>query len=511
MDPRSAAVRDRADRCPGVLRLHEAADGAMARVRLPGGRVDAAGIEAIAALATAHGNGLVELTSRASVQIRGLSTGAGEPVAARLALAGLLPSIAHDRVRNVLASPFGGRLAASVAITDDVVASLDAGLCADAALARLPGRFWFAVDDGSGFACDTRADVALVADAPGRFRLWLGGLRTSLVAGVSDAPRLALDAARGFLALPTEGRVSNLDRIQVNIRHTVAAGGRAWRVAEVQDAPARIARALGGELAPAALAAPVGATPAAWRGRDDHARLSPHRHDGHAPTPPSRVDAGVLTQADGRVAVTALAPLGRVEPGTLRRLARLASEVRVSTSRTITIVDVAPGDADELVGELAAAGLVTTPGSGWHGLSACAGLGACASAQADVRAAAAERARRRPADAPAEHWTACERGCGRSAGAVGAGRATGAAGATGATVGVVVSGDQVTIEAGDAIAVVPDVAAALTLLARRRAPGPAGDGAPARAPARAEGPPEARAEAPVPAQAPAPAPAGAGS
>jgi sulfite reductase beta subunit-like hemoprotein len=414
MDPRSAAVRDRADRCPGVLRLHEAADGAMARVRLPGGRVDAAGLEAIAVLAAAHGNGLVELTSRASVQIRGLSTGAGEPVAARLARAGLLPSLAHDRVRNVLASPFGGRLAASVAMTDDLVAALDADLCADAGLAGLPGRFLFAVDDGSGLGCDGRADVALVADAPARFRLWLGGLRTSLVAGAADAPRLALDAARAFLALPAEGRVSKKGRISPTIRQAPASKGRAWRVA------------------------------------------------------PSRIDAGVVPQTDGRVAVTALTPLGRLSPGALRRLARVAPEVRVSTSRTITIVDVAAGDAAEIVGELAAAGLVTTPGSGWQGLSACAGLGACASAHADVRAAAAERARHRPAGAPAEHWTACERGCGRPA------DATDAGGAAGATIGVVVSGDRVTIEAGGAIMVVPDVTAALALLAP--APTPAGAG-----------------------------------
>ena len=31
------------DRCPGVLTLHETADGRLARVRLPGGRIDARG------------------------------------------------------------------------------------------------------------------------------------------------------------------------------------------------------------------------------------------------------------------------------------------------------------------------------------------------------------------------------------------------------------------------------------------------------------------------------------
>src|SRR5436853_408982 len=47
MDSRSATVRERTDRCPGVLRLHEAADGWLARVRLPGGRVDARGLLAV--------------------------------------------------------------------------------------------------------------------------------------------------------------------------------------------------------------------------------------------------------------------------------------------------------------------------------------------------------------------------------------------------------------------------------------------------------------------------------
>src|ERR1700710_1389612 len=104
MDSRSATVRERTDRCPGVLRLHEAADGFMARVRLPGGRVSRGGLLAGADVAS-WGHGVVERTSRASLQIRGLDPCDRERVAARLACAGLLPSAAHDRVRNVLASP----------------------------------------------------------------------------------------------------------------------------------------------------------------------------------------------------------------------------------------------------------------------------------------------------------------------------------------------------------------------------------------------------------------------
>jgi precorrin-3B synthase len=51
MDPGGAASpvipARRPDRCPGVLRLHEAGDGLLARVRLPGGVLSARGLRAV--------------------------------------------------------------------------------------------------------------------------------------------------------------------------------------------------------------------------------------------------------------------------------------------------------------------------------------------------------------------------------------------------------------------------------------------------------------------------------
>jgi sulfite reductase beta subunit-like hemoprotein len=330
--------RRRRDRCPGVLQVHEAADGAVARVRLPGGRVSAAQLAALAD-AVACGSGVLDLTARANVQVRGLR----EDVVGVLAAAGLVPSATHERIRNIVAGPLGGRGPGAVVETDALVAALDRALCADPELAALPGRFLFAIDDGSGLVAGCDADV-LLAPAGGAMALIVGGVDTGLRS--TDGVDLALAAARAFLVVR----------------------GSAWRVRELP----RFATA--------------GRRPALRS-------LSP----------------GTLVQRDGRVAVTALAPLGRLDEVQLRGLARLGADTRVSPWRTITLVDLPDaGVADDL----ARLGLVLDPASGWHGLSACVGVGACARARVDVRAAAAARAMARDPGAPREHWSACERRCG---------------------------------------------------------------------------------------------------
>jgi sulfite reductase beta subunit-like hemoprotein len=424
-----------ADRCPGVLRLHAAEDGALARVRLPGGRACAPQLAALAA-AAGLGNGIVELTSRANVQLRGLPDDAGEAVAALLTAGGLLPSLEHERVRNVIASPLAGRHPGSLVSTDAVVEALDAGLCADAALAELPGRFLFCVDDGSGLALGRGADVTLAAVDPDAFELLLGGEPTGIVTPPADAASLALDAARAFLA----------ER------------GDAWRIADLVDGAARVADRLGSDAAAGgSCQLRVRAHPPSAGARASS--LPPARSSLSVPTDSSSLPAplsppslpiGTFAQRDGLMAITALAPLGRVDRHALEALAGLAPEVRFGVGRTVTVPDVEPGGADALADELRALGLVLEEGSGWNGLTACAGLGACAKARVDVRAAAAARAKLRAADAPAEHWAACERRCGET---------------RGVAVGLAAEGDGIAVRRGAGERVVASVDDALALLA----------------------------------------------
>lgn len=157
--------RSRRDLCPGVLRPWPAEDGALVRVRLVGGRVAAADLRALCAVAREHGDGDLHLTSRANLQLRGLPIADGrlpEGVVRAIGATGLLPSRTHDLARNLMVSPLTG-VAGGRADLRSCAGELDRRLRAEPALAALPGRFLFVLDDGRGDLIDRTADLGLVA------------------------------------------------------------------------------------------------------------------------------------------------------------------------------------------------------------------------------------------------------------------------------------------------------------------------------------------------------------
>ncbi len=205
--------RTRPDACPGALDVHPAADGGLARVRVPGGTLTNDQFRALITAAAELGDGSIELTSRANAQIRGLADGAQFPLARRLADAGLLPSLEHERVRNVIASPLGD--------TQRTVDEIDRRLRADPVLAGLPGRFLITVDDGTGDVSGLRGDVGLHRVGATADALLLAGRDTGL--RVADGPATVIAAARAFAELR----------------------GSAWRLAELQDGTTAITERLG--------------------------------------------------------------------------------------------------------------------------------------------------------------------------------------------------------------------------------------------------------------------------
>jgi precorrin-3B synthase len=370
-----APIRTRVDACPGALQAHAAADGGLARVRLPGGALRAGQLVALAVAARELGNGTLELTSRGNVQLRGLPAGAETELGERLAAVGLLPSATHERVRNVLASGLSGRTTGGHLDVRPWVAGLDAGLCADPTLAGLPGRFLATLDDGRGDVAGLGGDVGLLALSPTAVALLLGGADSGLRATTDGAVALALAACRAFLAERSAQRSA------------------AWRLAELSDGPARVAARLPG-----------------GRSRDFGPRVE-------VPAAPLIGPIGAQTQVDGRTALAVLVPLGVLSAAQAELLATLAEQVEVTPWRTVVVPDRPDAGA---VPALVGAGLVVDPGSPWRSVTTCAGRPGCAKSLADVRAdaAAAVAAGTLPAGGARQHWVGCERRCGRPPGDV---------------------------------------------------------------------------------------------
>ncbi|MFD7708640.1 cobalamin biosynthesis protein CobG [Streptomyces sp. NPDC059786] len=362
----TAAWRDRDDACPGALRLHAADDGALARIRIPGGvlRVDQA--EALGRAARELGDGELHLTSRGNVQVRRLAAGCGGELAKRLGASGLLPSQRHERVRNIVASPLSGLDGRGFTDVRPWLRELDALLCASEAAAWLSGRFLFALDDGRGDVAGLSADVTVRA-APGE-GAWLrvGASDAVLPVSSEEAPRAALLAAEVFLE---------------------AAKGQTWRVSELavpaDELLSDVVRRL---RAPQPTAVP------GWQVTGE-------------PSP------GLVTAPDGMTGLSVLAPLGRLTAAQWAELtASAVRELRLTPWRGV-ILPMAPVSR---LSHLAATGLITEPASPWTGVGACIGRPGCAKSRADVRTDAATALR--PGGGLPVYWSGCERRCGRPRG-----------------------------------------------------------------------------------------------
>ncbi|WP_232792423.1 hypothetical protein [Actinacidiphila yeochonensis] len=357
-------ARDRADACPGALRLHSADDGALARIRVPGGVLTSAQAAALGEAASRLGDGDLHLTSRGNVQLRGLGATCGGALEELLTAAGLLPSPAHERVRNVVASPLSGLDGLGHADIRPWLRALDALLCGSGPARALSGRFLFALDDGRGDVAALAPDVTLRA-APDSSALLRLGRAAPLGLPAAEAPRAALLAAEAF---------TDAARTEPTGEPGV------WRVTELPDGGAalteRLARLLAASGVPVTWPAPTPG-PGPWPA-------------GPAPRPGLVRDPA----APGSAALSVLAPLGRLTPDQWRALADAASrtpagELRLTPWRGAVVPAVPADRAPAELAVLAAAGLVTDESSPWAGVGACTGRPGCAKALADVRADAA--------------------------------------------------------------------------------------------------------------------------
>jgi precorrin-3B synthase len=336
-----------------VARPFAAADGSIVRLRPAAQPVSVGALSQLLDVVAAQRDPAIQLTSRAALQLRGLPDPLTPEAQAAIEATGLVPSLSHELVRNVVASPLSGLDGAGECDARPLVAGLDDALCADPSLAGLGGRFLFALDDGRGDVITGGFDLGFVATGPDRGVVLAGSLRRGWQVALDDVVPALVSLAHEFV-----GRTGG--------------GDGAWHVAELTD--------------------PIGPTPTAtW-----------------SAAPPPAVPGRPLG-AVGPHAVVAV-PLGLLRRGHVDALARVAEEVRVTPWRSLVVEQGA-----RHLGRLEDAGLATHAGSPWHRLHACTGLPGCARSAIDTRGLARELAPHLPPGTLPVHVSGCERRCGTPA------------------------------------------------------------------------------------------------
>ncbi len=146
--------------CPGLSAPMATGDGLLVRL-LPIGTNALDAFAALCAAAQQHGNGIIEVTSRGSIQIRGLSAASAPRFAAAVAALGIA---AGDGI-PVLTGPLAGLTPDEIIDTTALAADLRVALAHNSLAQRLFAKVSVAIDGGGSLSLDgISADVRLRAE-----------------------------------------------------------------------------------------------------------------------------------------------------------------------------------------------------------------------------------------------------------------------------------------------------------------------------------------------------------
>ncbi|MDO9619405.1 MAG: precorrin-3B synthase [Pseudomonas sp.] len=372
--------------CPGLLRIVPALDGGICRVKLAGGVLSSQQARAIAEAAERCASGVLELTNRSNLQIRGVLPGQQAELIERLLAAGLGPSSpAADDIRNLLLSPAAGLDSHALLDTRPLTSALLDLLQSTPALHGLSAKFAIQLDGGEALAMlEHPHDIWLSAlpGTPARLAFGLAGCPTDKPLGVVDigqAVPLVEQLLRLFLDLAGNEHSRMRQLLSVIPAHQL-----------LQQLQTRLPFALQ-------------AVPLSWQ------RTSIHPHPA----------LGIYPQQQaGLCMVAASSRLGRINAAQLRALTELAEQygdasLRLTPWQGLLLPNIPEPSADKLLHTLAELGLLIDAQEPLSNLIACTGSAACAKGLADSKADAlrlAERLRTSTAR-PHVHLSACPRSC----------------------------------------------------------------------------------------------------
>jgi precorrin-3B synthase len=322
--------------CPGISQPMPTGDGLLARL-MP---LTPISLDAFAALCDAsqtHGNGIMEVTQRGSLQIRGLSSSSA-PVFARAA--GTLGLGTEDRP-SILTSPLMGLDARERLDLRALAAALRKDLTNHPAFASLGPKVSVLIDGGGMLHLDgVPGDLRLRADSASRLHVSMAGTAASATGLGWVEPHRALE-------------------VIVHVLGSIANRGTSARARDLAN------------------------------GADTHAlRASLAGTLSDEPPPASRPPAepiGSHRLNDGQAAFGMALAFGYAEAGVLKRIAHAAARcgatsVQPAPGRALLTIGLGAAAISEFAAAAAAAGFVVRPDDARRSVVACAGAPACGSA-----------------------------------------------------------------------------------------------------------------------------------
>jgi precorrin-3B synthase len=190
--------------CPSAWRPMLSGDGYLVRLRFSCGLLSSDQARAIAALAQRYGNGFIDLTRRANLQIRGVAEGRIVDFQTELLASNLIAQDGEGETPDVIASPLTGRDREALLDIRPIVQELEARFAMDARARDLPAKFCIAVEDGGRFSLrDGESDIGFEACARNRFAVRIGGSEPVGFVAADEVAETALALAAAFTSLRT--------------------------------------------------------------------------------------------------------------------------------------------------------------------------------------------------------------------------------------------------------------------------------------------------------------------
>jgi precorrin-3B synthase len=366
--------------CPGLSAPMPTGDGLLARL-LPTGTIPLAAFAALCQAARTYGNGVVEVTSRGSIQVRGLSEASAPPFAAAIAA---LDIAAEDSV-PVLCNALAGLDADEIFDAASLAKNLRQRIAQSALAARLSPKVSIVIDGGGAIGLGAvAADIRLRAEkrhGDVALDVSVGGDGVSASKLGSIAPTLGIEVVIGLLeVIARHGR-------EARVRDILAADGvKAFRPAI--------------EVASSA------------RPRESRNPALDSRLGGNERSTP----IGSFPLRDGTRAVGIGLAFGHADSNALQRLVDAAAAagaigLRAAPGRALLAIGLATDSAATFAACAETLGFITRANDPRRKVIACAGAPICASAHIASRALAPAIA----ADAPdldgTIHISGCDKGC----------------------------------------------------------------------------------------------------